>query len=190
VTPADPLPAPAAVPAPRLPARATGREHRYYDAYMSYNRTADKALARALRRRLLRVGVPWWRRSPRHVYLSRRQMESTPSLPPTVQRALRAASHLVLLASDRRSDRDHGSAGSTYMRKEVAFWLEQCGGTPDRVLIVHTRGATVGAALPWMSDRVVSRTAAQVDLRRAHNEGRPVRAGRFDTAVARLIAAL
>jgi hypothetical protein len=165
-------------------------DRRWYDAYVSYNRTADGTLARALRRRLLRLDVPWWRRSPRHIYLSRRQMESAPSLPPAVQGALRAASHLVLLASDRRGDRDRGSAGSTYMRNEVGFWLEQCGGDPDRLLIVHTRGTTLRTALPWMSPLVVARTAAQVDLRRAHNEGRAVRAGRFDTAIARLLAAL
>lgn len=88
-----------------------------YDGFISYSHSGDKAVATALQSAVQRLGKPWYRRRALRIFRDDTSLSATPSLWPTIARALGQARYFILLASPE-------AAASKWVRMELAFWLE------------------------------------------------------------------
>jgi tetratricopeptide (TPR) repeat protein len=102
-----------------------------YDAFISYSHAKDKPIAAALQSVVQKLGKPWYRRRALRVFRDDTSLSATPSLWPSIERALGQARFLILLASPE-------AAASAWVSKEVAFWLEHK--SADTLLIGVTDG--------------------------------------------------
>jgi WD40 repeat protein len=174
---------------PGQPASSGGAD---YDAFVSYSHAADGQLAPALQAGLQGLGKPWYRRRVLRVFRDKTSLSASPELWPSIERALDASRHFVLLASPE-------AARSRWVDQEVGWWLEHR--SPATMLIGLTGGelawdnargafdparstALPPAALDWPGEEPL-----WVDLRWAH-EARHVslRDPRFREVVADLAA--
>src|SRR6266478_3135860 len=74
-----------------------------YDAFISYSHAKDKPIAAALQSVVQKLGKPWYRRRALRVFRDNTSVSATPSLWPSIERALGESRFLVLLALRRRS---------------------------------------------------------------------------------------
>jgi hypothetical protein len=88
-----------------------------YDAFVSYSHTRDKPVAAALQRAVQKLGNPWYRRRTLRVFRDDTSLSATPSLWPSIERALDGSRYFVLLASPE-------AATSQWVNKEVSHWLD------------------------------------------------------------------
>src|SRR5712691_2146081 len=102
-----------------------------YDAFISYSHAKDKPVAAALQSKVQTLGKPWYRRRALRVFRDDTSLSATPSLWPSIERALGQSRFLILLASPE-------SAASKWVNKEVAHWLDHNG--IDTLLIGVTDG--------------------------------------------------
>src|SRR5215211_6156050 len=100
--------------APNQPASSGGAS---YDAFVSYSHAADGQLAPALQAGLQSLGKPWYRRRVLRVFRDKTSLSASPELWPSIERALAASRHFVLLASPE-------AARSRWVDHEVGWWLE------------------------------------------------------------------
>ena len=91
-----------------------------YDAFISYNHSKDKPIAKALQAALQKLGKPWYRRRALRVFRDDTSLSATPSLWPSIETALSASRYFVLLASPE-------AAASPWVGKEVDYWLNHGG---------------------------------------------------------------
>ncbi|MBV1855825.1 DUF4232 domain-containing protein [Catellatospora tritici] len=114
---------------------ATMGERWQYHAFISYSRTPDQRLARALRRALRSVGSRWWERGRLRVFLDAENLATGSDLLGRLQHALDGSAHMILLAN-------RASAGRPYVQQEAAHYRAT---RPDEdVILVHT-----GDTLAW-----------------------------------------
>ncbi|MBN6052297.1 TIR domain-containing protein, partial [Nonomuraea sp. RK-328] len=109
-----------------------------YDAFISYSHTADTRLAPVLETGLRAMGKPWYRRRALRVFRDQASLPAAPELWPSIERALAASRHLVLLASPE-------AAASRWVGRELQWWRDHR--SPSTVLIVLT-----GGELAWDDD--------------------------------------
>jgi hypothetical protein len=102
-----------------------------YDAFLSYNRTADGDLAAGLRDALHRFGKPWYRQRQLRIYRDQTSMSAESDLWSALNTALDRSEYLILLASP-------GAARSRPVDREVEHWLATKG--PKRLILVLTAG--------------------------------------------------
>ncbi|GIM96502.1 toll/interleukin-1 receptor domain-containing protein [Paractinoplanes toevensis] len=109
-----------------------------YSAFISYSHAQDRLLSAALQSELERFAGSW--RHPRRmrVFRDETNLAASPALWPSIVRSMAAADWFVLLASP-------AAAGSEWVRREVAWWVEHKGA--DRLLIAVTAGR-----LHWRGD--------------------------------------
>lgn len=104
---------------------------RAYDAFVSYSHAVDGKLAPRLQSALRRFASPWYRRSALRVFRDETDLSVSPGLWSSIEKALCASKHLVLLASPR-------AAASKWVARELEYWLANK--TPQTLLIVLTEG--------------------------------------------------
>jgi tetratricopeptide (TPR) repeat protein len=107
---------------------------RIYDAFISYSQTKDKPIAAELQSVIQSLGKPWYKRRSLHVFRDDTNLSATPYFWATLEDALSRSRYLILLASPE-------SAASTWVSKEVAYWLEHK--SIDTLLIGLTDGELV-----------------------------------------------
>jgi hypothetical protein len=105
-----------------------------YDAFISYSHAADGKLAPALQRGLQRFAKPWYRVRALRVFRDQTDLAANPALWPTIQKALDASEHFVLLASPR-------AAASPWVGREVEHWRQTK--PPEKLLVALTEGEDV-----------------------------------------------
>jgi hypothetical protein len=103
-----------------------------YDAFISYSHAKDKPIASALQSAVQKVGKPWYRRRALRLFRDDTSLSATPSLWPSIEKALGETRYFLLLASPE-------AAASRWVNKEVAYWLDHNG--PDTLLIGVTDGS-------------------------------------------------
>jgi tetratricopeptide (TPR) repeat protein len=103
-----------------------------YDAFISYSHAKDKPVAAALQSAVQTLGKPWHRRRSLRLFRDDTSLSATPSLWPSIERALDRSRYLILLASPE-------AATSPWIAKEVAYWLEH--NSAETLLIAITDGA-------------------------------------------------
>jgi tetratricopeptide (TPR) repeat protein len=163
-----------------------------YDAFVSYSHAKDKPIAAALQSVIQRLGKPWYRRRALRVFRDDSSLSATPSLWPSIERALLQSRFLILLASPE-------AAASLWVTKEICWWLDHK--SADTLLIALTRGElswdnTLGDFIwrdgmplpPALSGRFLSEPR-WVDLR-AYRDGANPRDARFIEAGADFAAAI
>jgi hypothetical protein len=80
-----------------------------YDAFISYNHSADRRLAEALQRGLYRFAAPFPGRRAVSLFRDETHLSASPGLWPTIERALDASAWFILLASpEAAAGRRHG----------------------------------------------------------------------------------
>jgi WD40 repeat protein len=100
-----------------------------YDVFISYGRQQDRELGPALQAKLQGFAKPWYKLRALRVYCDTANLAANPALWTELQGALKSSEWLVLLASP-------GAAGSKWVNREVAWWLEN---RPlDRLLVAGT----------------------------------------------------
>jgi tetratricopeptide (TPR) repeat protein len=109
-----------------------------YDAFISYSHLRDKPIATALQRAVQTLGKPWYRRRALRIFCDDTSLSATPSLWPSIERALEQSRYFILLASPE-------AATSKWVNKEVAFWIEH--NSVEKLLIGVTEGE-----LHWSDD--------------------------------------
>jgi len=102
-----------------------------YDGFVSYSHAKDKPIAAALQSAIQKLGKPWYRRRALRLFRDDTSLSATPHLWPTIELALGASSHFLLLASPE-------AAASEWVGKEVTYWLEHR--SIDTLLIALTDG--------------------------------------------------
>jgi tetratricopeptide (TPR) repeat protein len=107
---------------------------RIYDAFISYSQTKDKPIAAELQSVIQSLGKPWYRRRSLHVFRDDTNLSATPYFWATLEESLSRSRYLILLASPE-------SAASTWVNKEVAYWLEHK--SIDTLLIGLTDGELI-----------------------------------------------
>src|SRR5437764_48385 len=105
-----------------------------YDAFISYSHAKDKPIAASLQSVVQKLGKPWYRRRALRVFRDDTSLSATPSLWPSIERALGESRFLILLASPE-------AAASPWVNKEVAWWLDHK--SADTLLIAVTDGELV-----------------------------------------------
>src|SRR5262245_11762526 len=103
-----------------------------YDAFVSYSHGKDKPIAAALQSVVQKLGKPWYRRRALRVFRDDTSLSATPSLWPSIERALDQSRYFILLASPQ-------AAASKWVNREVAHWLDHNG--IDTLLLAVTDGA-------------------------------------------------
>lgn len=98
-------------PAPRATA---------YDAFISYNRRADYALAQGIHRGIERIATPWYRIRASRAFRDDTVLAADRDMWGEIQAALRASAHFVLLASP-------AAAASIWVDQEIRYWRAQHG---------------------------------------------------------------
>src|SRR3954447_21015510 len=102
-----------------------------YDAFVSYSHAKDKPVAAALQSVMQGLGKPWYRRRALRLFRDDTSLSATPSLWPSIERALGQSRYLILLASPE-------AAASVWVAKELLYWLDHK--SADTVLIALTDG--------------------------------------------------
>jgi hypothetical protein len=110
-----------------------------YDAFISYSRGDDSAVAEALQRGLQRFARPWYRPRALRVFRDKTNLPATPGLLADIESALAASTWFVLVASPEAAD-------SEWVGREVAWWVDHR--TLDRFLVAWTAGD-----LSWSDER-------------------------------------
>ncbi|GLY02257.1 TIR domain-containing protein [Actinoplanes sp. NBRC 101535] len=106
-----------------------------YDAFISYARSRDGALAAALHAELERFAGSWWRSRRLRVFHDLASLPASAGLRESLERSLARSEWFVLLASPE-------SARSRWVGHEVDWWLANR--STDRILI-----AVTGGTLRW-----------------------------------------
>jgi hypothetical protein len=104
-----------------------------YHVFISHARKPDAALADELRRRLPGMATRWWERRQMRVFVDTASMLPHDSLRAQIREVLDDTAALTLLACPE-------SAGSRWVREEVAHWL---GGEPRRPLAIVLTGGDI-----------------------------------------------
>jgi WD40 repeat protein len=120
---------------------------REYDAFISYSRIPDEALANAIKVELQRFATPWYRTRSVAICLDRTNLGADPALWSLIEQELGRSRWLLLLASPE-------AAASYWVDREVEWWLTHR--DPARILIALT-----GGEIAW------DRQANRPDTRRA-----------------------
>jgi hypothetical protein len=102
-----------------------------YDAFISYSRVKDTAIAAGLQSVIQTLGQPWWRIRTSRVFLDDRSLAAAPGLRSALGGALGASRYLIMLASPRIRGLEMGAA-------EAHTWLDSKGS--DNLLIALTEG--------------------------------------------------
>jgi WD40 repeat protein len=102
-----------------------------YQGFVSYSHVADAGLAPVLVRGLQRFAKPWYRTRALRIFRDDAELSVNPDLWQSVEEALAASEHLILLASPR-------AAASEWVARETAYWVEHK--SLDTILIVLTDG--------------------------------------------------
>lgn len=102
-----------------------------YDAFISYSRAVDGQLAPRLESALERFAKPWYRLRALDVFRDDTDLSANPGLWRSLCAVLERVDFFVLLASP-------GAAESTWVGREVGYWIEHRGG--ERLLIALTEG--------------------------------------------------
>lgn len=110
-----------------------------YAAFISYSRTADRAIAIALRSALRSLAKPWYRLEAVSIFRDDSELSANSALDHSIEEALDASEFLILLASPE-------SARSTYVAGEVAHFLGKR--DASKILIVVTGGAIAWGQSP------------------------------------------
>lgn len=105
-----------------------------HKVFISYSHAADGKLAPAIESGLKRFAKPWYRLRAMQVFRDETSLAMTPTLWPSIQRALRESEYFLLLASPQ-------AAQSQWVQQEVDWWLEHR--SADTLFIVLTEGALV-----------------------------------------------
>jgi WD40 repeat protein len=105
-----------------------------YKAFISYSHAADGKLAPTVQKALQTFAKPWYRLRTFTVFRDDTDLSMTPALWAAIEKALGQSEHFLLFAS-------RESAGSTWVEKEVDFWLRNR--QLDKLFIVLTDGAVV-----------------------------------------------
>ena len=102
-----------------------------YDVFISYNRQADEAVAALVQRELQRFAKPVFSRRALRVFRDDANLSANPGLWTSIQQALDASGHLLVLASA-------GAAASPWVVQEIEHWRRT---KPDGgILLVVTDG--------------------------------------------------
>ncbi len=110
-----------------------------YDAFISYSRALDGALAPALQTGLERFAKPWYRSRALRVFRDTASLSANPGLWSSIEKALASSAWLVLMASPE-------AARSKWVNREVAWWL------------AHKSPQAAEGEQPWgLGDEVVQR---------------------------------
>lgn len=144
-----------------------------FHGFISYSHAADGKLAPAIQRGLQRFAKPWYRARALHIFRDDAAMSVNSDLWRSIERALDASEHYILLASPR-------AAASEWVTKEAERWREH---KPiDKLLLALTDGnlewdRTAGDfdwsrsdALPKVLAGAFGRQPRWVDLRWARDE--------------------
>jgi tetratricopeptide (TPR) repeat protein len=176
----------------RRAAYREGNSMAVYDAFVSYSHAKDKPIAAALQSAIQRLGKPWYRRRALRVFRDDTSLSATPTLWPSIEKALGNSRFLIVLASPE-------AAASPWVNKEISWWLDNK--STDTILIALTGGElTWGNAVGdfvWREDMplppvLTGRFASEpkwVDLR-AYRDGANPRDVRFIEAGADFAAAI
>lgn len=106
-----------------------------YQAFISYSRRTDgELIAPALQRGLQGFAKPWYRQRALRVFRDDDSLSANPAIWPTVQKALDASEHFILLASPE-------SAQSEWVGQELEHWLASH--EAQKLLLVQTDGAEI-----------------------------------------------
>jgi len=108
-----------------------------YRVFISYKHGADSAMAVALARALTRFARPWYQPRAMRVFLDLDSLGAAPAVQGALDAALAQSDWLLLLASPG----DTGSAGSPWVAREVAWWLQHRG--RERLIIARLGGDIV-----------------------------------------------
>src|ERR1035437_1544192 len=165
-----------------------------YQAFISYSHAADRRIASALQRALVRFARPRFSRPNVQIFRDETSLAITPALWPEIQAAMDDSEHFVLLASPE-------SATSPWVQREVQYWLDHRG--PDTILLVLTGGElcwddqsgdfdwTQTTALPDLLRKVFRNEPLWVDLQWATSKRRNLaRAREFQEPVATILSTL
>jgi WD40 repeat protein len=101
-----------------------------YDAFVSYSH-ADRELAMALQSEMQRYASPWYRARSLRIFRDDTDLTSAGGLGPNIELALSDSGWFILVASP-------AAAGSQWVQREVAWWLEAKG--PTTMLIALADG--------------------------------------------------
>ena len=105
-----------------------------FDVFISYSRRASTTLATDLQVAVERFAKPWYRLRAARVFRDDASMSANTALWSTIERGLRDAEWLVLLASPL-------AAQSPYVAKEIGWWRDHK--SPDRILLVLEDGVDI-----------------------------------------------
>jgi hypothetical protein len=166
-----------------------------YDVFISYSHTKDRYVAVALQRVIQTLGKPWYKRRSLWVFRDDTSLSAAPGLWAAIEQALNKSRFLILLASPE-------AAGSTWVRKEVEYWLTHK--SPDTLLIALTDSElawdtdardfswSIATPLPPVLKARIPEEPKWVDLRafRDRKHLRSQRSRKFTNLVADLAAAV
>ena len=167
-----------------------------YQAFISYSHAADGRLAPALQSALHRFAKPWYRLRAIRVFRDKTTLAATPTLWPSIERALGQSDYFLLLASPE-------AAASEWVRREVSYWIDRRSEDRDKILIILTGGSLVWDAgnhdfdwtrtdaLPRTLERIFTQEPLFLDLRWARKEEQlSLRHPEFRDSIATLAATL
>src|SRR5688572_1923582 len=97
---------------------ATHADDARFAAFLSYSREQDAELAAALQQGLQGFAKPWYRRRRIRVFRDDATLGANAALWESIQEALAVSEFFVLLASP-------GTGSSTWVAREVGYWLER-----------------------------------------------------------------
>jgi WD40 repeat protein len=164
-----------------------------FAAFISYAHASDTSLARVLQRALERFTRPWYRRRAVRVFRDEASLAASPRLWSSVQAAMSASDHFILIAS-------RESAASAWVGREVEHWLRHR--SPDTFLVVLSDGqlgSTFDGRIDWSATTCLPAAAEHylveepryVDLRWSRSTGSvDENDARFRMAIADLAAPL
>ncbi|MFE5394364.1 TIR domain-containing protein [Streptomyces sp. NPDC056568] len=109
------------------------RAHRH-DVFISYSHQLDDGPATAFQAAVEHFGRPFYRSRDLRVFRDKTNLSASPHLWADIEEALGQSAWLIVMASPK-------AAESAWVRKEIAWWLENRGS--DRILIALTAGTIV-----------------------------------------------
>jgi WD40 repeat protein len=133
-----------------------GRPGLFYRAFVSYSHE-DAAVATAATRALKRIAVPWYRPA-RRIFRDDEELPPGEPLPVLIKRALHRSAFLVVIASPH-------AAASSWVNREVEWWLEEAGRGPSSVIFILAEGDLAQGVPPAAAEWAAAEPLA-VDLRR------------------------
>ncbi|NKE57870.1 TIR domain-containing protein [Lentzea sp. PSKA42] len=126
-----------------------------YDAFISYSRALDGALAPMLQRGVQRFAKPWYRLRALRVFLDDASLSANPGLWTSIEAALGRSRWLILMASPE-------SAASKWVARELEWWLEHR--SAQQILVVLTSGE-YSQSVPAVVRKALGEEPRWVDLR-------------------------